>query len=472
MPGSNTLLEKISRNLFHRNINYNGEFPSFINKVEPVTRLKYEEYLEFTKTNQERLQAYKEYDEMDTDIVASALDLWADDATQLNLQDGESLYIECEDSTVKSILENLFFQTLHIEEQLWNIARTTAKYGDYFVQVVGEDKLGVKFVNFDIAPSRVVRLDAQGSIAKFVVDKTIECSPWDFVHFKLPGAKRFDLNRSPGEGATSKEALISEVSAETYGQSAIDKARKTWKQLKLLEDSLVLSRLSRAFKRNVFMVNTAGLTEKAGWELIQKISDLLKKNRAINTSSGKMTSGSALMNPEEDIIIPVAAEKGQVTVQELGGEVDIKSIADIDYLNNKLFADLKTPKAYLGFEDALNGRNTLRMLDVRYARTVKNLQRVIILGLERIGRIHLSLLGRDPFAVDFRITLPYISTIEEVEKTEALSNKVDAVTRVLALIDQLDPNSDIVNRKALLQQVLGELGYTEDNIKELLPGNV
>ena len=49
------------------------------------------------------------------------------------------------------------------------------------------------------------------------------------------------------------------------------------------------------------------------------------------------------MNPEEDIVIPVNNEKGNVQVQEIGGDVDIQHIADVDYTNNKLFAALKIP---------------------------------------------------------------------------------------------------------------------------------
>ena len=352
-----------------------------------------------------------------------------------------------------------------MDEHIWDITRTFAKYGDYFIRVVGDSQKGVQYCDYSIHPSRVTRLDYKGEIKNFIIDESVTLNPWDVVHFKLPGSTQF-----PKEGeykkVNSKEELNDTVNNWTYGQSTISKARKVWKQLNLLEDSLILSRLSRAFKRNIFMVNTAGLGETAAWDLIDRISSLLKRNKAVNNGKG-MESYSSLMNPEEDIVIPVNNEKGNVQVQELGGDVDIQHIADVDYVNNKLFAALKIPKAYLGFEEALNGRNTLRMLDVRYARTIKNLQRVLILGLERIGRIHLSLLGKDPFAVDFSVTLPYISTIEEAEKTEALSNKIDSLTKVLSLVDQIDSQGEIVNKEALAKYVFDELGIPEDKVKEM-----
>ena len=110
------------------------------------------------------------------------------------------------------------------------------------------------------------------------------------------------------------------------------------------------------------------------------------------------------------------------------------------------------------------------MLDVRYARTVKNLQHVLIIGLERIGQIHLSLKGLDPFATNnkFRITLPYISTVEESEKVDALSVKLDAVQKEVQLLDQLDPDKKLLDRYELIHAVLEDLGYSEEQISRVL----
>jgi hypothetical protein len=422
--------------------------------------------MDYMRINQERKLAYKDFENMDIDIIASALDLLADDSTQFNLQDGESFYVDCENAQVKALIEDLFFKTLNIEEHLWAIVRGFAKYGDLFVRVVGEDDVGVKYLDFSLHPGRITRVDSEGAIKQFFVDENVTLNPWDLVHFKLFGRDQFD-KREEQFHATTKEDLNRTENVNTYGESVIAKARRVWRQLQLLEDSLVLTRLSRAMKRNIFSVNTQGLTETAGWDLVDKIAALLKRQKVVAQGQG-MESYSGLMNPEEDIIIPVHADKGTVTVQELGGDADIQHIADIDYLNNKLFAALKIPQPYLGFLEALNGRNTLRMLDVRYARTIKNLQRVLILGLERIARIHLAMLGRDPFAVDFVIKMTYISTIEEEERTESMSNKVDAVTKILQGFDQIDPDGEIVDKTEMARYLMAELNFGNDEIVKFI----
>ena len=468
MAKNQTLLEKLFAPLFHTDITYNNQFPSFLDKMEPNVRLQYSNYLDYMRVNQERKQSYKEYDDMDMDLIAAALDLWADDATQMSLEDSESFYVDCENGEVRESLEDMYFHRLHIDDKLWEIVRTFAKYGDYFIRVVGDNE-GVKYCDYSLAPERVTRIDYKGAIAKFIVDEQLQLNPWDIVHFKMPGGVLF-----PKEGeyreADSLDALNNYENAYTYGRSPLYNARRTWKQLNLIEDSLVLLRLSRSLKRNIFMVNTTGLSEPKAWEMIDRVTSLLKRNKATWAANGSMESYNQLMNPSEDIILPVTGEKGSITVQELGGDADVQHVADLDYTKNKLYGDLKTPKSYLGFEEGLNGRNTLRMLDVRYARTIKNLQHVLIIGLERIGRIHLSLRGLDPFAAenDFNIRLPYISTIEESEKVEALSTKLDALQKEVQLLDQLDPDKNLLDRHKLLHELMIDLDFTEEQITQIL----
>lgn len=466
MAKQKTLLEKLFAPLFHTDITYNNQFPSFLNNMEPAIRMQYSNYLDFISVNQERKQSYKEYDDMDMDIVAAALDLWADDATQMSLEDAASFYVDCDNPEIRETLEDMYFHQLKIDEKLWEIVRTFAKYGDYFIRVVGDND-GVKYCDYSLSPDRVTRIDYKGAIARFIVDEQLVLNPWDIVHFKMPGGNLFpktgDFN-----AATSLDDLNDTENAYTYGRSPLYNARRTWKQLNLIEDSIVLLRLSRALKRTIFMVNTTGLSEPKAWELVDRIASLLKRNKATWSAKGSMESYNQIMNPSEDIILPIAGEKGSIQVQELGGDADIQHVADLDYTKNKLYGDLKTPKSYLGFEEGLNGRNTLRMLDVRYARTIKNLQHVLIVGLERIGRIHLSLKGLDPFQYDFKIRLPYISTVEESEKVEALSTKLDAIQKEVQLLDQLDPDKKLLDRYELLNSVLMDLDYDEEDVSRIL----
>lgn len=461
------LKEKLFVGFYKKDVTHDDQYPSSIMRrmdkgTNTSDRINYGDYMKFIAVDADRKLAYKDFEEMDTDIIASALDLLADDATQYNLKDGQSFYIDCSDVTLKKELTKLYFDVLQMDEHIWDITRMVTKYGDFMLRVIGEKGNGISYCDYSIHPSRVVRIDEKGFIKYFIQDKKTTFKPWEFVHFRLPGS----IDRS-------EEDLLSGIEEEKdnfklcYGVSVIYKSRRIWKQLRLLEDSIVLSRLSRSFKRNIFAVNTGSLKETAAWALVSKISALLKRNRAVNTSSNSMNSQSNLLNPEEDVVIPVASEKGSLNITELGGDVDIQHIADLDYMNNKLFASIKIPKAFLGFENELNGKNTLRMQDVRYARTIKNIQRVLIKGLEHLGRIHLAYLGIDPVEADFQIRMPYISTIEEMEKAEVLSSKSEVVSKLMDIIRTVDEDGDLIDKKKLLLLLFRDLDYMEEDIRDL-----
>lgn len=436
------------------------QYPHGTKEQEPA-QSQISRLYESLQISNERLAAYKDYDMMDADIVASALDLFADDATQMNLADGHSFYIESTNKEIKRELEHLFYDVLDIQEYLWDITRMFAKYGDFFLRVHGEQKKGIQYLDYNVHPSQVTRYDEKGLIKAFEY-KGKMYQPWDFVHFRLPGT-HYDTIKAEADtasGVDSDESIV-------YGVSAIDRARKVWKQLNAVENSMVLSRIARSVKRNIFTVDVGNLTEPKAWELVRKYRDVLKQHKSYNVSSGAMNASMAL-NPDEDIIFPVSSEKGSLNIQEIGGDAEVTGIADVEYLNNKLFAGLRTPKAFLGFEESLNGRNTLRMLDVRYARTIKNLQRVLILGLDKIARIHLSFLDMDPVAAEFQIRLPYISTIEETEKAEILQMKAQSVNEVIQVIDSLDSEDVIIDREKLLRKVLKLLDFSEEDINDMI----
>ena len=80
---------------------------------------------------------------MDTDpIIASALDIIADEATVKNDQN-EILAIQSSDENIQRVLYNLFYDVLNIEFNLWSWTRNMVKYGDFFLKLEISEKFGV-----------------------------------------------------------------------------------------------------------------------------------------------------------------------------------------------------------------------------------------------------------------------------------------------------------------------------------------
>ena len=373
-----------------------------------------------------RNQLYSIYDEMDDSVayVTSALDILSDDATQPD-EYGNIYYIDSPSEKVRNLLTNLF-EDLEIESKISKWARAIAKYGDLFIRVYGSTEdghKGVSSVDDTIYPSSIERRDYRGKLVAFLDMSTSYFNedsvrpPWDYVHFRHKG----DLTplRARDMGSRETSSLVS-----SYGQSILRAAVKVYTQLKFVENMILLSRLTNSVRRNIFSINVGEVDPKQAFETIKKYSDLLKKDINLNLTDDIYNSAKHTAAFDEDIFIPVSDPKNDIQISTVGGDVNIAEQYDLEYLLNKLFAALKIPKAYLNYEQDLNARSTLIQLDIRYARSVAQLQNTLIAGLTRLANIHLAYLGLDPDAVDFTITMTSVSAIDQEARLEQKQNSV------------------------------------------------
>ena len=376
-----------------------------------------------------RDRLYRIYDEMDesTAYITSALDILSDDATQPD-DDGNLIYIESENDKVRAVIEGLF-KDLEIESKLSKWARAIAKYGDLFIRVYGSSDPthpGVSSLDDTIYPSRVSRRDFRGKLIAFVKDDRSGLStnsyepPWNYIHFRHKGEMYPERYKSD----LSTEEDVSLTSS--YGQSILKAAIKVYTQLRFVENMILLSRLTNSVRRNIFAINVGEVDPKASFETIKSYADLLKKDINLDLDESIYKSSKHSASYDEDIFIPVSDPKNDFTVTSVGGDANIAEQYDLEYLLNKLFAALKIPKAYLNYEQDLNARSTLIQLDIRYARSVSQLQNTIVTGLTRLVNIHLAYLGMDPDMIDFKLTLTGVSSIDQESRLEQKSQRVAA----------------------------------------------
>lgn len=374
-----------------------------------------------------RAQLYQIYDEMDEGVayVTSALDILSDDATQPD-DDGNLIYIEAENNKVRSTIEDLF-DDLEIENRISKWARAIAKYGDLFIKIYGTtegEKKGVTSIDDTIYPSKINRKDFRGKLVAFTTNDAQNPDdyepPWEYVHFRHKG----DL--SPTRGKRSGYADEDVSLCSSYGQSILKAAVKVYTQLRFVENMILLSRLTNSVKRNIFAINVGETDPNTSFELIKNYSDLLKKDINFKLDEDLYGVSKHTSTYDEDIFIPVSDPKNDMSITSVGGDVNIPEQYDLEYLQNKLFAALKIPKAYLNYEQDLNARSTLIQLDIRYARSVAQLQTTIITGLTRLVKIHLAYLGMDPDMVTFKIQLTGVSAIDQESRLEQKSQRINA----------------------------------------------
>lgn len=385
-----------------------------------------------------RNQRYEIYDDMDesTAYISSALDILSDDAAQVD-ENGVLIHIESSSSKVVTMVENLFAQ-FGIEEKISKWTRATAKYGDFFVKIEGGYGEGINYINDTIYPGIIGRKDMNGKLLAFVDEEYAQTStanlyaPWEFVHFRHKG----DIYREESKDArlgVGKQKLEKNLTS-SYGQSVLRPAIKVYAQLRFVENMLLLSRMTNSIRRNIFMVNVGDVAPDKAFETIETYARLLKKNINLNIEDAVYSSQRHTINYDEDIFIPVSDPKNDVRVEQVGGEVNILEQYDLEYLLNKLFSALKIPKAYLNYEQDLNARSTLIQLDIRYARSVGQLQNTMAAGLLRLAKVHLAYMGLDPDEVDLDISLTPVSAIDEEARTEQLQKQVSVARDVWDLV--------------------------------------
>jgi hypothetical protein len=372
---------------------------------------------------QVRIDLFRDYDSMDMDpILSSALDVYSDETTARN-EMGNVLKIHHEDDQIKQILENLFYDIINVEFNLWPWTRNLVKYGDFFLQLEIADKLGIVNVmplsTYEV--SRVENFDPENpQRVKFVY------APYQ--------------NPSGGYGQTPKKEfenyemahfrLNSDSNFLPYGKSMIEGARRVWKQLMLMEDAMLIHRVMRAPEKRIFKIDVGNIPPNEVDNYMQKIINGSKKVPFVDERTGEYNLKYNMQNLIEDYYMPVRGNDNGTSIDTLKG-LEYNMIDDINYLKGKLMAALKIPKAFLGYEEDVNGKATLAAQDVRFAKTIERIQRVLISELTKVAIIHLYAQGiTDDRLTDFTLELTIPSKIYEQEQVELYTSKV-------ALIQQM-----------------------------------
>ena len=165
---------------------------------------------------------------------------------------------------------------------------------------------------------------------------------------------------------------------------------------------------------------------------MQQIINKMKKIPVIDQNSGEYNLRYNMESVTEDYFLPVRGGDSGTNIDTLPGLANDNAIDDIDYLRNKMMAALKVPKAFLGYEEGVGSKATLAAEDVRFARTIERIQRIVVSELTKLAIIHLYSQGyKDADLVGFSLSLTNPSTIYEQEKIELWSNKMSLASSMI-----------------------------------------
>jgi len=416
--------------------------PSDSTTETSVTGAIVDGYFKELKLSRLRKDRYRDFEQMDEEYpeIASALDIYADNATNPKEETGDPFWVESDNEKVKKILEECS-DRLELKDVIWEIARNISMYGDEFDEVVVDKTPEVARLKY-LAPETMFRNeDEYGRLKEQAYHQrdvtthvtVAEFEKWQIVQFSNAGRRK------------------------KYGRSVLDPIRRPYKQLQMMEDGMVIGRLTRAHLRYKWLIDVTGMDQKQAQDHLKKVKKDLRKKRTINPVTGKLDVNTNPLTAEEDFFVGVTKDS-KADVDVVQGQGNLGDIGDVEHFQNKLFSGLKVPKAYLGLERDINAKATLTEQDIQFARSVRRVQAAVRKGLRQLFDLELILKGIIVANVEYSIKFSSISMVDEMRKWQVEKIKAE-VARIYGV------EIDVLSDEFILSTFLG---LSDEQIAQIL----
>ncbi len=380
----------------------------------------------------------------DSDLVGPILEVYAEEACQPDINKGRALWYECDDGEVEKDL-NLMLDRINSEEHLPSIVIGAAGTGNDFrrilynesgvQQLVGvprtdsanSNRLPVRRL-WDKTTRRLIGFlwESQAPRDEDVIypeHKEI-FSPWSFIHFRR-------LYRSDTE----------------YGVAVLDKLYSLWRKIEQSIDQMVLYRRHTMPTRHAVIIDTMEQDITDSMESVHIFAHMMRQQHVM-TSAGNMESRYNPPALESMLFIPKRGGEDSTEITTMQGDKDVPDIPDIEQLLKQLYGGARVPKSYMGQDDEGSSlaQSSLVSQDIRFARQVRNIRRVLVAGFFRLAQIHLALTGKDPTRYNVKVKMSRISTIEEEVNVAILEKQANLARTITDLCQQLEvPNREIID---------------------------
>lgn len=478
---------------------------------------------------------------MDDSLISSAIDLYVDDATQMDPNKKRMVWVEVdlpdgkvENEISKGLVDELnnFLSDIDIEKQLPIIARRVLVHGEApvklsFVDKLEDDRLKVNYLKDSVCiqnesqdvlveNSSLYDLDSKldlsnkpimlESYIKSMKDNKRVLSKYNKKLLKesvlkedslityrdvLPGRWYIEiigkagqmcaleakgkvialLDREDSNNVITKDNIAlfmnpksTRVTVEvgnyldsadkrdyytiSKGDSFLKNARVAWQVLSALEDILLLTRMTRSILYRIFSVEVANKGNKETMQILNSLKNKIKMDETINVREKIYNSTLSQVPLGDSIFIPTRNGVGAIKVDTVGGDFNLRDAIDLDYFKDKVFAALKIPKEFLGFEAEQPGglgNTSLVRMDIRYARSVRGLQNILMSGIKDLIDIYLKYTRTEKVLHELpniRVCMTSINTAEDMERIESEKVKMETVDKIVETLSNLGVDMD------------------------------
>ena len=465
-----------------------------------------------------RNEMYNIYDTMCEDgQISAVIKTYAEDATQRNAE-GNIVWATSNDSNIAYLI-NYYIDSLNIDKNIYKWAYSLCKYGDLYIRLYRESEyddaiFGKKnrnltedvkikafkkndkyahYVEMVTNPAEMFELTKFGKTVGFIkspVDGVIVRSQnnIDFMNYAYK-FKRNDITIYPPtefvhaaieDNVSRYEESVniflndsdydSDNNAYSYtvkrGQSLLSNVYKTWRELQLLEASVLLNRVTKSSIVRLINVEVGDMPKENVAKTLMGIKQMIEQKAAINKGSGM----SEYTNPgpiENNVYVPTHDGVGAISTTQIGGDVDVKSLADLEWYLNKLYGSLQVPKNFFSQNDdaaGFNGGQSLTIISSRYAKTVKHIQNILTQLVKDIFNLILLDKGLDSYINNFEVHIQPPVTQEDIDRMENQSTKVQLSRDIMDMLSDIE---DAPARLKILKSLMKNIVTDPDIIKEL-----
>lgn len=469
----------------------------------------------FSMSSQRRDELYALMDVMAEDSTISAiLEKYVEDATERN-DNGNIIWAESGESNVQTFV-NFLLRDLEVDKHAYSWVYSLCKYGDLYLKLfrnseieddlfknVNADKKqnlqeavqfrayapSDKFAHYVEAvsnPAEIFELTKYGKTAGYikapvstpknystytVAENTTNflyafnqndievCGSTDYVHAALGidtsrTQEKVDIFRADNDTKTADYSYN-----VRKGKSLLYDSYKIWRELQLLENAILLNRLTKSSIVRVIQVEVGDQPKQQVGLKLRQIKNLIEQKSSLSESNsmGEYTNPG----PVDNIIyVPTRGGIGNLTMQTIGGDdVDVGKLTDLDYFRKKQFASFRVPPQYFGYTDdagGFDGGTSLSIISSSYAKMVKQIQSCLCMTIESLINILLIDKGLNSYVGKFEIKMLAPTTREELDRRENTASKIQLVRDVLDLVDPLEEVPKLEITKHLLANTIDD----------------
>lgn len=504
-------------------MNFTDKNNSFINllndNIETGSIFNLNDLDEFRRLSQNREALYKTFDEMMEDsTVSTVIEIYADEACQYN-EDGKIIWAESDDPEVAAYVNGLL-DRLKIEENVWNHIYQLVYLGDVYLELF--DNLTYKPHKKDILtepykgnnnlilqnrpeglqkeeyieqvsnPANLYDLTYRGKTEGFIkipdeylnegiinyvrrassdMDKLYILEPTKYVHICLKDNK----NRYPETlilDTADDKGNPSEIQLKVKkGRSILEDVYKAYQELKLMKDSLLLNRINRSSRVRILQVEVGDIPKSEKSLMLKRLKDKIEQKNIIDKTTGKYQSMAAPGPADNIIYSTTTGGKGAITMNDLGENLNVSAIEDINPFEDAYYGKLRVSKAVLGANmegSGLSNGGTLSAQDSIFARYIKRIQTAECEGIEtlvnifiinKIGRNNIKRLNK--YLGKFKIKMTSPSTTLDKDRDESFKQKVDSIKQYIDLISSEDIISPKTKKEIIKKLTIDMLNKQE-----------